>query len=260
MSFKENLLLKIEINQLSDQVLKTIGPSDGGPRLDKDTMRKLLEMSPFEFRRERDLDLYLKKAEDGHLILVLDNELPIYKTTVDDVVMRKSPFIKEMLNIRNAIKILKDSDVKISIKADSLKTVQTESIALLDLTYDVSDIAQLAKDGTASLENNYTEGVIETLTLFADLLAFEPAPKPFKKRHHTIFGALAEQSGGKVLFGPMVIYSAIDNTLKLIEQPIPRKDREILEYFEKIISGDEKAPESGPEIFNYLKTKVLSVN
>ena len=75
MSFKENLLLKIEINRLADQVLATLGPSDSGPRLDKDAMRKLLEMSPFEFRRERDLDLYLKKAEDGLFILVLDNEL-----------------------------------------------------------------------------------------------------------------------------------------------------------------------------------------
>jgi hypothetical protein len=259
MSFKENLLLKIEINRLSDQVLATIRPSDSGIKIDKDAMRKLLEMSPFEFRRERDLDLYLKKTEDGQFILVLDNELPIYKTTVDDVVMRKSPFIKEMVKIRNIIKILKDSDVKTSIKAESLKTVQAQSIALLDLTYDASDIEQLAKDGAASLENNYAEGVIENLTLFADLLAFVPAPKPFKNRHHTIFGALAEQGAGKILFGPMVIYSLIDNTLKLLEQSITSHDQEKLDYFQKVVCGDEKAPESGAEIFNYLKNKVLNL-
>jgi len=40
----------------------------------------------------RDLDLYV--ADTGtavQKILVLDNELPIYRTTVADVAMRKSP-------------------------------------------------------------------------------------------------------------------------------------------------------------------------
>ena len=259
MSFKENLLLKVQIDRLTEQVLATIGPSDSGPRLDKDRMRKLLELSPFKLQRKRDLDLYLKEEDDGLRILVLDNELPIYKTTVEDVVMRKSPLIKEMVSIRNAIKILKDSDVKISVKADSLKTVQADSIALLDLEYEAADIAGLAKDGSSALENGYAEGVIEILTLFADLLAFVPAPKPFQKRHHVIFGALSEQGAGKIVFGPLVLYSRIDNTLKLIEQQITNFDQEKMDYFEQFISGDADPSLSGAEIFEHLKKAVLDL-
>ena len=77
--------------------------------------RSLLEMSPYRYQKERDLDLFIEKI-DGQPdnILVLDNELPIYRTTVEDVVIRKSPYTKEMLRIGNIIKILRDSDVKIS--------------------------------------------------------------------------------------------------------------------------------------------------
>ena len=76
-----------------------------------------------------DLDLFVD-PEDAS-ILVLDNELPIYKTTIEDVLIRKSPYTKEMLNIRNIIKILKDSDVKISRKEASVKRVQKKSVDLL---------------------------------------------------------------------------------------------------------------------------------
>ena len=125
MSFKENLLKKIEINKLSRKVLQTLGPADSGLKIDKEAMRNLLETGPYQYRKERDLDLYIEQPDDGEsIILVLDNELPIYKTTIEDVLIRKSPYTKEMLNIRNIIKILKDSDVKISRKEASVEIVQ----------------------------------------------------------------------------------------------------------------------------------------
>ena len=54
-------------------------------------MRSLLGMSLYQYQKERDLDLYIQKG-DGELsrIPVLDNELPIYETTVADVLIRKS--------------------------------------------------------------------------------------------------------------------------------------------------------------------------
>ena len=158
MPFKENLLKKIQINQLSQKVLQSIAPPESGLKIDKDAMRSLLEMSPYQYRKERDLDLYIEQPDDGQsIILVLDNELPIYKTTVEDVVMRKSPYTKEMLNIRNIIKILKDSDVKLSRKEASVKIVQKKCIDGLDLTYQESDIATMAKEGSDSLENGDAE-------------------------------------------------------------------------------------------------------
>ena len=80
MSFKENLLKKIQINKLTRNVLQTIGPAESGLKIDKDAMRKLLEIGPYQYRKERDLDLYIEQPGDGQsVILVLDNELPIYK-------------------------------------------------------------------------------------------------------------------------------------------------------------------------------------
>lgn len=260
MSFKENLLKKIKVDNLAHKVIISIGPPDSGQKIDKDAMRSLLEMSAYSYQKERDLDLYVEKAdEEGqNKILVLDNELPIYKTTMEDVVMRKSPYIKEMANIRNIIKILKDSDVKVSRKEESVKAVQKECIDPLDLSFDESDIEAIAKDGEASLDNDYADGIIESLTLFAELLGYKKPPKTFTIRHHQIFGALVEKEGGEVFFGPIVIVSLIDNSIKLIEEQISSLDRHKMEFYQQVVQGNEKASIAGSEVFKYLKKAVLA--
>lgn len=161
MSFKENLLKKIEITQLARKVRATFGTPESGGKIDKDAMRSLLEMSPYQYYRERDLDLYIEPIDGApDNILVLDNELPIYRTTVEDVALRKSPYTREMLSIGNIIKILKDSDVKISRKEASLDIIQGRCIDLLDLDFNVSDIETIAKEGAQYLDNGYTDGIL----------------------------------------------------------------------------------------------------
>jgi len=259
MSFKENLLKKIQIDQLTQTVLQSIGAPDSGLKIDRNTMRSLLEMSPYEYRKVRDLDLYIRKDEgQKDKILVLDNELPIYRTTVDDVAMRKSPYTKEMVKIRNIIKILKDSDVKISIKQDSVKAIQKECIEQLDLSYNEADIEQIAREGAAAMENGYAEGVKESLLLFADLLGYQPPPKAFDIRHREIYGTLTSKKAGEMLFGPTVIYSLIDNSLKLIEEPISSFDKPKLEFFQQVAAGKQKASVEGAETFEYLKKVVVN--
>jgi hypothetical protein len=253
MSFKENLLKKITINQLARKVLATIGSAESGLKIDKDVMRSLLEMSPYRYQKERDLDLYIQEL-DGALnrILVLDNELPIYETTVEDVLIRKSPYTREMLNIKNVIKILRDSDVKKSRKAGSLESVQKECIAGLDLTYNTSDIEVIAKEGADSLENGYAEGILESLSLFAELLHYQPPPKAFHIRHHEIFGALNEKQGGEFLYGPAVVFSRIDNSLVMFEDKISSFDKQKIAHFQKVARGEEKSSIEGKEVFQYL--------
>ncbi len=258
MSFKENLLKKIEIDQLSNKVLNSIGPPESGRKIDKDAMQQLLELSPYRYQRERDLDLYIHKNHtDRGIILVLDNELPIYDTTIEDVAMRKSPYIKEMVSIRNAIKILKDSDVKISRKEDSVKTIQKECIDQLDLCFNETDIEEIAKDGVASWDNSYAEGVTESVSLFAELLGYQPPPKIFQIRHYKIVGTLTPKENGEILYGPMVIYSFIDNSIKIIEEPISSFDKVKIEFFQQVAQGNEKASFEGPDVFKYLKDTVL---
>ena len=258
MSFKENLLTKIKIDRLAAKVIASIGPVESGRKADKDAMRSLLEMSPYQYQKARDLDLYVQKIDqEKKKILVLDNELPIYKTTIDDVAMRKSPLIKEMANIRNMIKILKDSDVKISRKEESVKAIQTECIEPLDLSFNESDIDQIAKDGQGSFERDYPDGVLECLDLFAELLHYEPAPKAFELSHHKIIGELTPNVGGDVLYGPMIIYSQIQGTLKLIDEQISSFAKTKLELVQQVAAGKKNATIEGTEVFEYLKNKVL---
>jgi hypothetical protein len=259
MAFKENLLAKIKINRLAAEVIASMGPEESGRKIDKDAMRSLLEMSPYQYQKVRDLDLYVQTIDQQKKkILVLDNELPIYQTTIDDVAMRKSPLIKEMASIRNMIKILKDSDVKISRKEQSVKTVRDECIGQLDLSFGETDIDQIAKDGQAAFERDYPEGVLECLDLFAELLDYKPAPKGFQLSRHQIIGKLSSQAGAEVLYGPMVIYNLIHGSLKLIEEQISSSDKPKIELVQQVAAGKQKAAFEGTDVFEYLKDAVLA--
>lgn len=258
MSFKENLLQKINIDKMAKQVIASIGPPESGRKVDKKTMRSLLEMASYTYRRKRDLDLYIEDVDaEKTRIVVLDNDLAIYHTTVYDVAMRKTPTVKEMMNPFNVVKILKDTDVVISKKEETVKTIQKECIDRLDLSYDESDLDEIVKDGTASLEREYAEGVIESMDLFAEILGYSAPPKPFRIAHHKIVGALTQKQNGEVLFGPMVLYSIIHNSLKLIETQTGSFDREKIDFFQKVASGKEPASSEGPLVFEYLKKTAL---
>ncbi len=257
MSFKQNLLKKIEIDQMVRSVLATIGPMDSGLKIDRQTMRRLLEMGPYEHQHQRDLDLYIETTGASEsTVLVLDNELPIYRTTPEDVVMRKSPTIKEMLNIRNAIKILNNSDVLVSKREESLKTVRRTCIDLLDLSFDQSDVAEIEKEGIRSLERDYEEGVVEALLLFSELLEYKTLPKIFQIRHHEMFGKFKKADRDRYRLGPVVMYSKIDGTLKLIQDEITGSNKENAEMLAAVSSGAEKASVEGPDVFRSLARSV----
>ncbi len=258
MFFKENLLKKIKINRLEKQVIATMGPPDSDRKADKNSMRSLLEMSTYTYRKERDLDLYLRDAAaEQTSILVLDNDLAIYNTFVEDVALRKSPTVKEMISVRNIIKILNDSDVVISKKEASVKTIQQECIEMLDLNFDESDLDEIVQDGCASLERDYADGVIESLELFAEILGYAPAPKAFKISHHKGFGVLNRKESKEVVFGPMVIYSLIHNLLILIDRQVGSFDKDKIEFVHKAASQKEPADAEGPDVFEHLKQKAL---
>jgi hypothetical protein len=259
MSFKENLLRKMKINNMAKTVLASIGPSDSGLKIDKKTMRNILSISPYELKNERDLELYIHKASNSQKkILVLDNELPIYKTTIKDVALRKSPTIKEMVNIRNAIKIINDKDVKISRKESSLKIIQKECIALIDLTFKKSDLDEIENDGLISLEKGYAEGVIESISLFAELLGYTEAPKTFKIGHCILLGTLTKNQNNQILFGPAVIYNVMHNAIKYVEEQFSNLKENQIKFLRGIATGKEKTSKNGAAVFHYLKDKIIT--
>lgn len=259
MSYKENLLKKIEIGRLIRTVGGMIGSVDSGKRIDTALLGQLMTHFPWTHRSERDLALYLET--DGPVktrILVLDNDLTIYHTTVEDVVLRKSPTVKEMVSIKNAIKILNDKDVVVSKKEASLKTIQDISIGELDLSFTAADIDGIAQEGMDALKNGFAEGVQESLMLFAELLGLTTAPRAFVLKHHVIYGKINEKPGGEITLGPLIMFSLANNTLTCLEAALSSRDKGRFDRLKAVSAGDAEAAASGAAVFDLMKSKVMN--
>ena len=257
MSFRENLLKKIEIDRLAKQVTASMGPPDSGRRLDRDLARRLLGIAGYEITQKRDLELYLVPDEPSPpRVLVLDNDFSIYTTTPEDVAMRKSPVVKEMVKIRNIIKILNDGDVVASKKGESVEKVRADCIAALDLTYTPEDIEEIEKQGAAALANNYSDGISEALELFRELLGYTSPPGAFKRPHQTIIGKCGENPRTGPSFGPMVFFNRVHNTLRLLDTSIPLSDKAQVQTARDVADGNVAATAEGPAVFAHLKGNV----
>jgi len=175
MSFKENLKTKIKLDRLLQKLVSTIREPPGKWWVDDALIRKLLDMTDLEHKKFRDLHLYLRPLEGEIMeVLVFDNELAIYHTTVADVALRKSPLWQEMFSIRNIKKIMNHHDVLVSKGKESLKRIHANALALLDLTYTRNDLTVLLEDARSGLERKSIEQIEESLDLFVDILDFEP--------------------------------------------------------------------------------------
>lgn len=260
MSIKEQLLRKIEIDRLARRVRNTIGYPGSERKVDKDAMQKLLDMSPYQHRKERDLDLYIRENGEGEKkkILVLDNDLKIYHSSVEDVLIRKSPVVKEMISFRNVKKILSDTDVVISRKEETLKTVHREDIEMLDLSYGKSDLDAIRTDGIISLDGGDSESVKEALLLFAELLGLVGPPKDFRIPGYEIWGGLMTATDGDKVYGPIVLYNPDANVLRMVDEPIRRSEKKKIEWLHQVASGQADAAFKGDAVFNHLMEKAVN--
>jgi hypothetical protein len=259
MAFKENLLQKIELERLALRVIASIGSAEQvSHRIDKESMRKLLELSPFHYKHERDLDLFIKDAEgDLKTILVLDNELPIFHSTVKDVVIRRSPRTLEIWKISTIRKILVDTDIKVSTGKESVETILQDSVAQLDLTYNDKDIEGLGREGMAWLAGREARGVTDTLALFAALLGLKKPPKIFGLDQTISYGTTTAGPNKEAVLGPLVIYRPPDNTLLWLDKSFGSNDRQQLNSLRSIAAGQASGPVTGDAVFEKLKTEVL---
>ena len=60
MSFKENLKTKIKLDGLLYKINTTIRETPGQRRLDKRLTQELIDMTDFEYKKVRDLPLYVR--------------------------------------------------------------------------------------------------------------------------------------------------------------------------------------------------------
>jgi hypothetical protein len=258
MGFKETLIQALDFERLAKNTIHSFGRPDGAKRIDKESARRLLEQVGYAPRSERDLELYVPvSAEAGEGIVVLDNELPLYKATAEDIAMRKSPTVKEMISFRNVKKILVDTDVVESKQQETVRTLFKRYMDRQDLSFSEEDIQQLADDGGAALKRELTDGVIDILNLFASLLAYQEAPPPFRLSQHHILGPAIRKPGGRIHMSSAVIYAKLHNRLVMIESPLDSSDPEAVDRMEAAARGDEEADRKGEAVFQALAQRVL---
>ncbi|MBU0994625.1 MAG: hypothetical protein KJ737_19185 [Proteobacteria bacterium] len=256
MSFKNNIILKMKTDRLSENVRQSLTSAYDRPaKIDRKSMEEMLSLSGYKHSRERFMDLYIKKKDGQEWILVLDNELPVYNTTVDDVLLRKNPTLKEMISIRNAIKILRDTDVIVSKKNKTVDIIQKELIEPLNLSYTEQDLSSIMDDGISALEKWNKEEVIICMDIFCELLRYVILPKPFQMDNYIFKGVITEKTE-KTYIGPVLIYDAVHNLLNFLEESFESKDKESIAAALDVAVGRKKPDIEGKDVFRALKNKI----
>jgi len=254
MTFTDRIKLKMHIDELARRVRASLRPAGASRHLDREAMRNLLQIGNYRQHCERDMELYL--PADGAQpcdIMVLDNDLPVYHGTVADVLMRKSPTVKEMISVRNAIKILNDNAIRVRTQQETLDHIHKQCIYALDLQFTRADIEQLSLEGRAALDGHDFQLVIDVLNLFAELIGFKPPPSAWRHPIRHIFGRRRENR-----FGPSMVYGADTNILLWIDQEFDLRNPQSVDAYERIMTSNQRSATQGPAVFHLLANQAMS--
>jgi hypothetical protein len=253
MSFKENLKVKIKLDRLLQKLVATIREPPGKRWLNKVLTQELLEMTDLEYKKVRDLHLYIRSLEGAIIeVLVLDNELPIYHTTVDDVALRKSPYWQQIFSIRNIRKIMNDQDVIISKGKESLKRLHANALALLDLSYTRDDLALLLEDARRGLEQKSIAEIQESLDLFFTLLDFQAVSFGMLEQELQLFARPKANGGAVPAFEHLVLFNEENLSLGLKKGAFSPQNDSDLAWVLKCARGEEHPDLQGIDVFVFL--------
>jgi hypothetical protein len=253
MSFKANLKAKIKIDRLLQKLISTIREPPGRRWVDKVLTQELLETTDLEHKKFRDLHLYIRPLVGEIMeVVVFDNELPIYHTTLDDVALRKSPYWQEIVSIRNIRKIMNDQDVIISKGKESLKRIHANAMALLDLTYTRDDLTLLLEDARNGLERKSIGQIQESLDLFVDLLDFEPLLLDVLEGDLQVFARPGHKNGPVPAFEHLIIFDEETLSLGLKKGAFSPENNLDLAWVIKYARSKEPADLKGIDVFKFL--------
>jgi hypothetical protein len=259
MSFKENLKAKIRLDRLLQKLVSTIREPPGRWWLDKALTQELLDLTDLKHKKVSNLHLYIRPLEGEIMeVLVFDNELPIYHTTVDDVVLRKSPYWQQMFSIRNVKKIMNHHDVLVSKGKESLNRIHANALALLDFTYTRDDLALLLEDARSGLERKSIGQIQESLDLFVDLLDFRPLSLGVLEQDLQIFAGPKLDGGAVPAFEHVILLDEQTLSLGLKEGVFsPQSDLD-LAWVIKYARSEEPADFKGIDVFKFLVELALN--
>jgi hypothetical protein len=258
MSFKEDLKAKIKLDRLLQKLVSTIREPPGKRWLDKVLTQELLDMTDLKHEKVSYLHLYIRPLVGEIMeVLVFDNELPIYHTTVADVALRKSPHWKQMFSIRNIKKIMNDQDVIISKGKESLKRLHANAMALLDLTYTRDDLTLLLEDARSGLERKSIGQIQESFDLFFELLDFQPVSLGGQEQDLQIFARPKLNGGAVPTFEHLILFDEENLSLGLKKGVFsPQSDLD-LAWVIKYARSEEPADLQGIDVFEFLAEMAL---
>jgi hypothetical protein len=253
MSFKENLKAKIKLDRLLKKLVSTIREPPGRWWLDKVLAQDLLDMTDFEHKKVSNLHLYVRPLKDEIMeVVVFDNELPIYHTTVADVALRKSPYWQEMFSIRNIKKIMNHHDVLVSEGKESLKRLHANALLKLDLTYTRDDLELLLDDARSGLERKSIKEIQESFALFFELLDFEPMSLGVPEQDLQAFARPKLNGGDVPSFEHLLLFNEKDLSLGLKKGAFSPESDSDLAWVMQYVRGREPADLQGIDVFEFL--------
>jgi hypothetical protein len=258
MSFKENLKAKINLDRLLQKLVSTIREPPGMRWLDKVLTQELLDMTDLKHEKVSYLHLYIRPLEGEIMeVLVFDNELPIYHTTVADVALRKSPNWKQMFSIKNIKKIMNDHDVIISKGKESLKRLHSNALALLDLTYTRDDLALLLQDARQGLEQKSIAQIRESLDLFFGLLDFQALSLGMLGHDLQVFARPKLNAGAVSTFEHLILFDQESLSLGLKKGAFSPQSHSDLAWVMQCARGEEPTDLQGIDVFEFLAQLAL---
>ncbi len=226
--------------------------------MDKGLAGELLNMAGFKKKKVRDLGLYVLPQEDEIMeIAVLGNDLTIYRTTLDDIAMRKSPYWQEVFSIRNIKKILNDKDVIISRSRESLERLYADALALLNITYTKDDILLLLEDARSGLEQKSTAQIQESLDLFVALLDYKPVSFGGLTQDLHLYAGIKFNGGTVPTYKPTILFDEKKLYLGMKKDAYRSRSEGDLAWFIKHTMKKEEADLKGEDVFKYLFELVL---
>jgi hypothetical protein len=253
MSFKENLKAKINLDRLLQKLVSTIREPPGKRWLDKVLTQELLDMTDLKHEKVSYLHLYIRPLEGEIMeVLVFDNELPIYHTTVADVALRKSPYWQQMFSIRNIRKIMNDKDVILSKGKESLKRLHANAMALLDLTYTRDDLALMLEDARQGLDQKSTAQIQESFDLFFELLDFQSVSLGVLEQDLQIFAGPKLNGGAVPTFEHLILFDEETLSLGLKKGAFSPENDLDLAWVMQYAQGEKTADLKGIDVFKFL--------
>jgi len=230
MELFENIQKKIVIDFLVKKIEFSLRSENGYSKVDKDSLSVLLEICGYEYVSKRGLDLFVKK-DSKKQIIVSDAMIGRYETDVTDVVLRKSPTLKEMISFKNARKILGDSDVLKSVKKETLDYLRASYITKIDFSGIAKD--QILKEAKILFEADDFEGFFKLILVLFELASLQYIPLLSKKYTNFIFGKKISKENDSFFYSIGLLDK---NKKKFLFTKKEIKEKKLMEIF----SGEEE--------------------